>query len=120
MQTVKIENALFYSFHGCLAEEEKIGGKYSVDLEVKVDFSSSFDSDDLNDTADYSSLYAIVKEEMAIRSKLIEHVAGRIMKRLEKEYSEVFEAHLRLTKQSPPIGGNVEAVVVEVHEKFSR
>ena len=82
---IEINGIKLYAFHGCLPEEEKIGGNYVVDVMLNTDFSSAAISDNLNETVDYVDVNRIVGEEMAIRSKLIEHVGQRIIKRLKLE-----------------------------------
>ncbi|RAR72882.1 dihydroneopterin aldolase [Flavobacterium aciduliphilum] len=116
MGTIKLQNIRTFSFHGCLEEEGKIGSDYRVDLEVKTDLRKSSLSDDLNDTVDYVLLNRIVVEEMAIRSKLLEHVAHRIITRIFKEIPSVSRIVLGVSKLNPPIGGDVEAVTIEMEE----
>ena len=116
MGTIKLQNIRIFSFHGCLEEEGKIGSDYRVDLEIKTDLRKSALSDDLKDTIDYVLLNKIVKEEMAIRSKLLEHVANRIINRIFKEIPSVSKILLSVSKLNPPIGGDVEAVTVEMEE----
>lgn len=96
-------------------EEAKIGGDYIVNVELTADFIASMVSDDLNDTVDYVAVHAIVHREMAIRSKLIEHVAGRIHRALLRELKGVDTAQVEVVKLSPPIGGDVESVAVIVN-----
>lgn len=116
MGTIKLQNIRTFSFHGCLEEEAKIGSDYRVDLEIKTDLRKSAVSDDLNDTVDYVLLNQIVVEEMAIRSKLLEHVANRIITRIFKEIASVSRISLSVSKLNPPIGGDVEAVTIEMEE----
>ena len=112
MGIIEVNNIRLFTNHGCLQEEAKIGSEYRVDLQVKADLSLSANSDELADTVDYVHLNAIVKEEMAVRSKLLEHVAKRILDRIFKELSLVEEAVVKVAKINPPIGGNVEEVVI--------
>jgi dihydroneopterin aldolase len=116
MGIIKLQNIRTFSFHGCLEEEAKIGSDYRVDLEIKTDLRKSALSDDLNDTVDYVLLNRIVVEEMAIRSKLLEHVANRIIIRIFKEIASVSRINLSVSKLNPPIGGDVEAVTIEMEE----
>lgn len=97
-------------------EESKIGSDYSIDLEIKTDMRKSAISDDLHDTVDYVHLNKVVVEEMAIRSKLLEHVAHRIIKRIFDEIPAVSRAIVSVSKLNPPIGGDVEAVTVVMEE----
>ena len=116
MGTIKLKNIRTYSYHGCLIEEGKIGSDYSVDLEVKTNLNKSSLSDDLKDTVDYVLLNQIVVEEMAIRSNLLEHVAQRIIQRVFKEVTTISSVKLGVSKLNPPIGGDVEAVTIEMEE----
>lgn len=116
MGIIKLQNIRTFSFHGCLNEEAKIGSDYRVDLEIKADLRKSMVTDELADTVDYVQLNRIVTEEMAIRSKLLEHVAQRIVKRIFLELPEVSRILVAVSKINPPIGGDVEAVTIQVEE----
>ena len=112
MHTIKLENIRVYAYHGCLDEEAMIGSNYRVDLEVLANLSKSATSDDLNDTVDYVSLNQIVVEEMAVRSKLLEQVAQRILKRTLSKEPLVEKATVSVSKINPPIGGDVQQVTI--------
>ena len=116
MGNIKLKNIRTYSYHGCLVEEGKIGSDYSVDLEIKTDLRKSSLSDELSDTVDYVLLNRIVIEEMAVRSKLLEHVAHRIIARIFKEIPAISRIVLAVSKINPPIGGDVEVVTIEMEE----
>ncbi len=116
MGTIKLKNIRTFSYHGCLVEESKIGSDYSVSLEIKTDLRKSSASDTLTDTVDYVLLNRIVVEEMAIRSQLLEHVAHRIIVRIFKEIASVSRIIVAVSKLNPPIGGDVEAVTIEMEE----
>ncbi|MFD2566717.1 dihydroneopterin aldolase [Pseudotenacibaculum haliotis] len=112
MGKIQVNNIRLYSNHGCLEEEAKIGSWYRVDVEVDADLTKSSQTDELSDTVDYVHLNHIVKQEMAIRSKLLEEVAQRILDRFFKEISMIEKATVKVAKVNPPIGGNVEEVVI--------
>lgn len=113
MGKIYLKNIRLYAFHGCMDEEEKIGSDYVVNLVINADLTLSSQSDNLKDTVDYVSLHGIVKEEMSIRSKLLEKVADRILKRIMKDHRQVVLAKVKVAKINPPIGGNVDEVAVE-------
>ena len=114
MGLIKIKNIHLYAYHGCLDEEGKIGSEYRVDLSVKTDLSKSAKTDNLNDTVDYVHLNKIVKEEMAIRTKLLETVADKILTRILNEILMVKNATVEVSKVNPPIGGNVAMVTIKM------
>lgn len=117
MGTIKLKNIRTYSYHGCLIEEGKIGSDYSVDLEIKANLQQSAISDNLKDTVDYVHLNRIVVEEMAIRSNLLEHVTKRIIVRALAEIEMISKIKVAVSKINPPIGGDVEAVTIEMEEE---
>ncbi|TRX37835.1 dihydroneopterin aldolase [Flavobacterium sp. ZT3R18] len=117
MGTIKLKNIRTYSYHGCLIEEGKIGSDYSVDLEIRANLKQSSESDNLKDTVDYVHLNQIVVEEMAIRSNLLEHVTKRIIVRALVEIEAISKIKVAVSKINPPIGGDVEAVTIEMEEE---
>ena len=93
-------------------EEGKIGSEYRADLSVKANLKPSSKTDQLSDTVDYVHLNKIVKEEMAVRTKLLETVADLILDRILLEIPLVNKAKIKVSKLNPPIGGNVEMVSI--------
>jgi dihydroneopterin aldolase len=112
MGKVQLENIRTYAHHGCLAEETDIGSEYLVNVSVKTDLTKASTSDQLKDTVDYVHINKIVKQEMAIPSKLLEHVAKRILDRIFLELPSVEKSKVAVSKINPPINGDVEKVTV--------
>ena len=54
---------------------------------------------------------------MAIRSKLIETVAARIIRRIHEECEHKEHVTATVTKINPPIDGDVETVCVTLNSK---
>ena len=117
MGKIKLTNIRTFSYHGCLEKKKKIGSNYRVDLTIKTNLKPSAQTDELNDTVDYVDLNRIVVEEMAIRAKLLEHVAQRIIDRVLKELLPVLKIKIEVTKLNPPIGGDVEGVTIRMKKK---
>jgi dihydroneopterin aldolase len=109
---ISVNDIHLYAFHGCLPEEAAIGGNYTIDLKIFTDYTKASLNDDLSFTVDYCIVYEIVKREMAIRSKLIEHVARRIAEALKKEILRIEKVEVVLTKIAPPLNGSVGSVSV--------
>ena len=112
MGKVILKDIRIYAFHGCMEEEELIGSDYIVNLEVETDMHQPAYSDLLEDAVDYVQLNAIVKEEMLIRSRLLEHIAQRIIDKIFKQFPMVKNVEVKVAKQNPPIGGEVREVCV--------
>src|SRR5690606_20872250 len=116
MGSIRLKNIRIYAYHGCLAEESKIGSEYRVDLEIKTDLRKSTQSDALEDTVDYVALHRIVTDAMQQRSNLLENVAQRIVETIFERFPEISRIHLEVAKLNPPIGGDVESVSVILEE----
>tara|TARA_R110002124_G_scaffold138894_3_gene302972 strand:+ start:441 stop:797 length:357 start_codon:yes stop_codon:yes gene_type:complete len=117
MDKIKVEGIKLYGYHGCLAEEAKIGAEYLVNVCVWTDLDKASQSDKLGDTVDYVLINQIVAEEMAIRAELIENVTERILNRLMNEQAAIKKAEVELSKTIPPINGNVEKVTIVMKRK---
>jgi len=112
LDKIKLKNIRVYAYHGCLHEEGVIGSDYRVDLTVYANLTKASKTDLLADTIDYVHLKSIVKREMLIRSKLLEHVAQRIMEAILSELERVHKVKISIAKKNPPIGGDVSEVRV--------
>jgi|SRR4051812_48145796 dihydroneopterin aldolase len=116
MHQIILEGINVYAYHGCLEEEGKIGANYIVNITMHTDFTAAAKTDDLNETIDYVAVYEITKQEMAIRSKLIEQPAQRIVSRLKKEFQMLQKVEVKVTKINPPMNGHVDRVSVVITE----
>jgi dihydroneopterin aldolase len=114
MGVIKVNGIKLYAYHGCMAEEAKIGTNYIVDVTVRSDLQKAALTDNLSDTADYVTINRVVADQMAIRSKLIEVVCKRILDQLMEEMPMVTYAEVTIAKMYPPINGNVESVSVSM------
>jgi 7,8-dihydroneopterin aldolase/epimerase/oxygenase len=101
-----------HAYHGCLPEETAIGGRFSVDVKLDIDLAAAVESDQLQHTADYVLIHQIVKDEMQIPSKLIEHAAGRILKKIHAHYPAAFNITVTLRKFNPPVNGAAGTAVI--------
>ncbi len=102
---LELEGMEFHANHGCLESERKNGNRFLVDFMSELDASKAAKSDNLADTVDLAEIYAIVAKEMGRPSNLIEAVAARIVKAVEKRYPRLEHFSIRVSKQNPPIAG---------------
>jgi dihydroneopterin aldolase len=114
MSVISIEGMEFFAYHGCFAEEQIIGTKFRVDIFMEVDTSKAEISDDLHDTVNYQSVFMLVKDEMKIKSKLLEHVGRRVLDKLKSTFPEVKKAKIKIRKLNPPLGGKMDFVSLEL------
>lgn len=111
---IYLRNVRFHAFHGVLPQEGIVGNDYLVNLVLDYDFSSAMKTDDLQGTINYAEVYQKVREEMAVPSKLLEHVAGRIAHMLFSDFPEIQKLQLSITKVNPPMGADSDGAGVEV------
>lgn len=117
--TTKIEilGIKFYAYHGVMPQERTVGNYFTVDLTFTAPLAQAMESDDLHDTISYADVYQLIAKDMQIPSNLLEHVGGRILKALRKEYPTIGTIDLRITKHNPPIPGEVPTASFVVHDE---
>ncbi|MCR4917298.1 MAG: dihydroneopterin aldolase [Prevotella sp.] len=113
--TIFIDQLHLYAFHGVMEQERRVGAEYTVFARVHYNINEALNSDDVADTLNYAELCAIVKEQMAQPSKLLEHVAGRICKAIFDRFPQATAVDLKLTKLNPPMGVDCSGAGVEVY-----
>ncbi len=109
---ITIENMEFYAYHGCFTEEQAIGTHFFVNVEFTQDSTLAVRTDNIEDTVNYLSVYQSIKKEMNTNSRLIEHLAHRVLLRLFKDFSEIQTANITIKKMNPPLGGKMQHVAV--------
>jgi len=109
---ILLENIEIYAYHGVFEQETRVGNHFTVNVKMKVDISRAAATDELDNTLHYGMVYEVIKKEMDIPSKLLEHVAGRILRSLKSEFPQIEEIELKLSKKNPPVGGQVESASV--------
>jgi len=102
-----LENIEIYAYHGVFEQENRVGNNFSVDVKLDVDVSRACESDNLDDTLSYAEVYDIIKREMDISSRLLEHAGGRIIRALKDNFPAVEKIELKISKKNPPTGGQV-------------
>lgn len=118
MSRITLENIKIYAYHGVLPEEKLIGTYFLVNAEFHTNLWNAAASDALDDTISYADLNEIIHEEMAIPSKLLEHVAGRIIRKVHAEFPLISFISIKITKTNPPMRGEVEGASVELSQSF--
>lgn len=113
MGKIIIEEMEFYAFHGHYREEQIVGNRFLVDLEMEADMTRPAESDRLEDAINYQIAYKLIKDEMRQKkSKLLENIAKRILDSLFEHLKGVEKATIRIRKMNPPMGGRIGSVSV--------
>jgi dihydroneopterin aldolase len=118
MSKIFLENVKIYAYHGVLPEENIIGTYYIINAELHTDLWKAAESDDLHDTISYADINEILQSEMKIKSKLLEHVAGRIISKIHEKFSEISYIKLKITKTAPPMQGEMTGASIELEKSF--
>ena len=105
MGLIELEGMEFKAYHGCLEQEKVRGNEFVVDFRGELDLSAAAESDNLSDTLNYAEIYDIVAYEMSVPSELLENVASRIMKEIEKQFPQLVSFSVRVSKKRPPVDG---------------
>jgi dihydroneopterin aldolase len=113
MGKIIIEEMEFYAFHGHYQEEQIVGNRFLVDLELETNMETPAGSDQLVDAVNYQMAYQLIKKEMRRKkSNLLENIAKRILDALYAEMDGIDKATVRIRKMHPPLGGPIRSVGV--------
>ena len=110
--TIILENMEFYARHGCFELERKVGMRFSVDVEIEAPETEAIVADDITGTINYSDVYNVVKQQMDTPSKIIENVAGRILRAIHTHFPGAGKVTVRVSKIAPSLGGKVGRATV--------
>ena len=112
--TIFVNDIQLHAYHGVMPQEQLTGNDYLVSVSAQYPIDKAITTDDVQHTLNYAMVYDIVKEEMDISSKLVEHVAGRIAQHLMKQFADISAVKVRITKLNPPMGAQCAGAGVEV------
>ncbi len=110
MQCLSVTGIQATAYHGCIDEEAKVGGRFTVDAHFYGDFRKAYETDDLSHAVDYVSVTRIVHHLMQKREKLIETVANNLLQALKEAFPKCDSIELTITKHRAPIEMPVESV----------
>ena len=118
MDEISLSGLVFFGTHGVNTEENALGQRFGVDVTLWLDLSRAAESDDLDNTVSYSAVYKLIRAEMEGEpSKLLEHLAGRLLQRILRHDKRISEARVRLSKLNPPLKGSTTGEVAVVLQR---
>lgn len=119
MGKIVIEEMEFFAFHGHYQEEQIVGNRFLVDLEMDTDLNIPAESDQLDDAVNYQQAYQIIGNEMMrTKSNLLENIGKRILDALYSEMNGIKKATVKIRKLNPPMGGPIKSVGVKMSRKL--
>ena len=118
MDRMLLKRMVFFGYHGVIPEENRLGQKYYVDLDMRLDLDRAAKSDDVQDTVNYADVHALVKEIVeGPHVKLIEALAHNIASAVLGTYTSIIEMTVSVTKPNPPFDITFDGVTVELRRR---
>jgi dihydroneopterin aldolase len=118
LQIIRIRNASFYAYHGVQEDEQNLGGKFELDVDLYGDFLPAAELDSLKKTVDYEKVYGFIRSTVLEKKyHLLEALAHVIARGLLREFFNVEVVTVRIRKPHPPVRGVIDYVEVEISEQ---
>ncbi len=115
LDIIRLHNAVFYAYHGVMSDEQNLGGKFEVDVELQCDLSGAKEKDSLLQTVNYEKVYGVMKQTVIGKKFfLIEALAQSIAAGILKEFPEVQKTTIRIRKPGAAVHGIIDHVEVEI------
>jgi dihydroneopterin aldolase len=112
---IRIKNASFYAYHGVASDEQNLGGKFEVDVDIQCRFDEAIAHDSLKNTVDYEAVYAFLQNTVTAKKYyLLETLAATIARGLIQKFESIENVTVRVRKPHPPVKGVVDFVETEV------
>jgi dihydroneopterin aldolase len=117
LDVIRLHNAVFYAYHGVLMDEQNLGGKFEVDVDLYCDLTRGAKSDHLADTVNYERVYDCIRT-LVLEKKhlLLETLASSIGRGILENFSKVQSVTVRVRKPGAPVKGVIDYVEVELTE----
>ncbi len=121
LDVIRLRNAVFYAYHGVLSDEQNLGGKFEVDVDLFCNLSKGARSDQLADTVNYERVYDCIRG-LVLGKKyfLLEALAKAITRGILGNFRKVEEVTVRVRKPGAPVRGVIDYVEVEMTESRSK
>jgi dihydroneopterin aldolase len=115
MDKIKIEQAVFYGYHGVYDEERKLGQKFIVDMEILGDFQEAAEEDNLEKTVNYVEVFQVTKKIVERKKfRLLEALALHVCEAVLNRFKNIQTAKVRIQKPNVSISGVLSGVTVEL------
>ena len=101
--TIEIERMSLFAYHGVMEQERRVGNTFEVSVALTYNVAEPV-TDQLDNTVNYAVITDIIKQQMSIPSKLLEHVASRIRTAILNRYPQVVTGYVKVIKTTPPLG----------------
>jgi dihydroneopterin aldolase len=111
---ISIRKATFFAYHGVRVEEQTLGGKYEVDIDIYYNSTQAAVNDDVKDALNYEEVMYHINEVMSSEPySLLETIALEILDSLMDKFPILQKATVRVRKLSVPMRHVIDHVEVE-------
>ncbi|MCQ2482710.1 MAG: 2-amino-4-hydroxy-6-hydroxymethyldihydropteridine diphosphokinase [Clostridia bacterium] len=118
MDYILLSKMRFFGHTGCFDKEKQDGQYFYVTVKMGVEEIKGAETDNLEDTIDYSVIYDICKETVEGSScNLIEYLAGGIAERILAADKRILSVSVTVSKPNAPIDGEFDTMAVTVNRQ---
>lgn len=110
--SIILDRMEFRAFHGCYDLEQKVGNRFTVDLEITAELGDVAREDCVEKAVNYLLVYETVREQMRTTQRTIERVATNIIDALYGRFPQIRRIRCKVSKLAPPLGGKLDRVSV--------
>ena len=115
MDKIRLKNIKLYAYHGVSPEEQKLGQRFELDIEITTDFSSAVKNDNLDESVDYENVFNKTRDIFCKNKwKLLETAADAIARELAA-LVKVQHVNVKIRKMNPPIPGFIGCFEVDIN-----
>ncbi|HEX3046075.1 MAG TPA: dihydroneopterin aldolase [Bacillota bacterium] len=111
---LRLNNMVFYGYHGAYSAEKELGQRVEVDVELVSDLVNVGKTDDIELSINYVDVYTIVKEIVEEREfNLIEAIGVAVVDQIMDSF-DLEQVTVRVRKPLPPVGGLLDSAEFEI------
>ena len=114
---IAVEGMTCYAYHGYYAQEQIVGGRYTIDVYITLNNTQAAYTDNLNHTVNYEQILAICQQQMQTPKRLVETVAQQVLDEISGLSPQINHTKVRITKHHPPMNNLVEKIFIEIEKK---
>ncbi|MFY9289281.1 MAG: dihydroneopterin aldolase [Methylorubrum rhodinum] len=115
---ILVHRIAVFARHGVLPEEERLGQRFYISLECRLDLAEAGRSDDVATTVSYADLAQIAVETATERRfALIEALAESIAQTCLSRFPRIECIRVRIDKPSAPIPAVLEYAAIEIERE---
>ncbi|TJX15704.1 dihydroneopterin aldolase [Tissierella creatinini] len=115
MDSIIMNNMVFYAYHGVMQEEKVLGQKFHVDAKLYLNLNSAGRTDNLNYTVSYAEVYELIKKIVTEEKfDLLEALSHRLCERILTIFAMVEEVEITVRKPGAPVAGNFDFFGVQI------